>query len=58
MPDNGKQKQQSDQTKPIREEQIADIQALAGTLQYGSINLVFQDGVLVQIEKHEKIRVH
>lgn len=33
MPDNGKQKQLSDQTKPIREEQIADIQALAGTLQ-------------------------
>ncbi len=58
MPDNGKQKQLSDQTKPIREEQIADIQALAGTLQYGSISLIFQDGVLVQIEKHEKIRVH
>ncbi len=58
MPDNRKQIQQSDQTKPIREEQIADIQALAGTLQYGSISLIFQDGVLVQIEKHEKIRVH
>ncbi|HBM48438.1 MULTISPECIES: YezD family protein [unclassified Clostridium] len=42
---------------PICDEQIADIQALAGTLQYGSIVLVFQDGALVQMEKHEKIRV-
>lgn len=46
------------QSGSIGEQQIADIQALAGTLKYGSIVLVFQDGILVQIEKHEKIRVH
>ena len=51
-------KKQSQQAEPIGAQQIADIQALAGTLKYGSIVLVFQDGVLVQIEKHEKIRVH
>ena len=51
-------KKQSQQAEPIGEQQIADIQALASTLKYGSIVLVFQDGVLVQIEKHEKIRVH
>lgn len=55
MSDYKKQLRRSDS---IGEQQIADIQELAGSLRYGSIVLVFQDGELVQIEKHEKIRVH
>lgn len=30
---------------------------IAGTLQYGSITIIIQDGKIVQIEKNEKIRV-
>lgn len=58
MPERKKHRQQTDQSQPIGEQQIAEIQALAGSLKYGSIMLIFQDGVLVQMEKHEKIRVH
>ena len=36
---------------------LEQIQKLAETIRYGSITLVFQDGVLVQIEKNEKIRI-
>lgn len=43
--------------RPITEEQFREIERIAETIRYGSINLVFQDGVLVQIERHEKIRV-
>lgn len=38
-------------------EQLRQIQDLAETIRYGSITLVFQDGVLVQIDKNEKIRI-
>ena len=41
----------------ITPEQLQQIQTLAGTLRYGSITLSFQDGVLVQIDKNEKIRI-
>ena len=37
--------------------QIQQIQELAETIRYGSITLVFQDGVLIQIDRSEKIRV-
>ena len=30
---------------------------IAGTVQYGSITIIIQDGKIVQIEKNEKIRV-
>ncbi len=38
-------------------EQLRHIQALAENIKYGSITLVFQDGILIQIERNEKIRV-
>lgn len=41
----------------ITEQQFQQIQQLAETIRYGSINLIFQDGVLIQIEKSEKIRI-
>lgn len=37
--------------------QLRQIQELASTMRYGSITLVFQDGVLVQIDRSEKIRI-
>lgn len=37
--------------------QIKQVQELAQTIRYGSITLVFQDGILVQIDKNEKIRL-
>ena len=36
--------------------QLRQIRDLARTMRYGSITLVFQDGVLVQIDRSEKIR--
>lgn len=42
---------------PISDQQMERIQCLASTLRFGSINLVFQDGKLIQIDKNEKIRI-
>lgn len=36
---------------------LEQILRLAETLDYGSIILTFQDGRLVQIDKHEKMRI-
>lgn len=41
----------------ITPDQIEQIQALARTIRYGSITLVFQDGLLIQIDRSEKIRI-
>lgn len=41
----------------ISPQQIEQIQALADTIRYGSITLVFQDGALIQIDRSEKIRI-
>lgn len=41
----------------ITDTQVEQIRAMAETIGYGSITLVFQDGVLVQIDRNEKIRV-
>lgn len=36
---------------------LENIKASLETLQYGTITLVVQDGVVIQIEKNEKIRL-
>lgn len=41
----------------ISESHLDQIQKMAETMRYGSINLIFQDGKLVQIDRSEKIRV-
>ena len=38
-------------------QQLQQVRDLADGLRYGTVTLVFQDGVLVQIEKNEKIRI-
>lgn len=47
----------TDGKEPITKEQLQKIQQIAKSIKYGSITLVFQDGVLVQIEQNQKIRV-
>lgn len=53
----GTEKKTTGQKQAITPEQINQIQELASTIRYGSINLVFQDGALIQIDKSEKIRI-
>lgn len=43
--------------RPIAPQQLRQIEQLAEGLRYGSITLVFQDGILIQLERNEKIRV-
>ena len=45
------------QRQAISPEQLQQLQALARTIRYGSITLIFQDGLLIQIEKNEKFRI-
>lgn len=45
------------QKQVLTEEQLQKIRQLAQSVRYGSINLIVQDGILVQIERNEKIRV-
>lgn len=53
----GQEKRVEGQKKAITDDQLKQIQELAGTIRYGSITLVFQDGILIQIDKNEKIRL-
>ena len=41
----------------LSNEQLDDIQKIVSEIKYGSVTLVIQDGVLLQIEKNEKIRL-
>jgi len=41
----------------ITPELLQQIEELANSIHYGSINLIIQDGVLVSIEKSEKFRI-
>jgi hypothetical protein len=51
------EKKKEPQKQPLTAAQLKQIQEIAETIRYGSITLVFQDGVLVQIDKNEKIRI-
>lgn len=47
-----------EERKPaIGKKQIELIQEIAENISYGTITLVFQNGVLVQIDRNEKIRI-
>jgi hypothetical protein len=41
----------------ISKKEIEKILQLVSTIKYGSIKLIIQDGVLIQIETSEKIRI-
>lgn len=51
------ERQNESRKQTIAQAQLRQIQELAETIRYGSITLVFQDGILIQIEKSEKIRI-
>ncbi len=53
----GREQASEHQRKAITPEQLQQIEAFANTIRYGSINLIFQDGVLIQIDKNEKFRI-
>ena len=42
---------------PITPEQLEKIQSLAASVQYGTLTLVIQNGVLTQIDVNRKIRL-
>lgn len=41
----------------ITDEQVCQIRKLAEDIRFGTITLVFQDGILIQLERNEKIRI-
>ncbi|MDO5548094.1 MAG: YezD family protein [Eubacteriales bacterium] len=41
----------------VTENQLRYIQEIAKDIQYGTITLVFQDGILVQVDRYEKKRI-
>ncbi|RWR12539.1 YezD family protein [Siminovitchia fortis] len=43
--------------KQSHEIAISEIKSLLNTMNYGSITLIIQDGVVIQIERNEKIRL-
>ena len=40
-----------------QEKVLSKVQKLLSKMKYGSITLIVQDGVVVQIEKNEKVRL-
>ena len=39
------------------EEALREVRKIVGEIKYGSVTLVVQDGVVVQIERQEKLRL-
>jgi hypothetical protein len=46
-----------EQKTAISEKQVKMIKEIAEDISYGTITLVFQNGILVQIDRNEKIRI-
>lgn len=46
-----------EQNNSISEENLKRLLELLSTTRYGSITLVVQDGVVVQLERNEKLRL-
>lgn len=47
----------TDTKENIKQEDLDKIAELIGTVQYGTVTIVIQDGRIVQLEKHEKLRL-
>jgi hypothetical protein len=41
----------------IENEKLAEILKMVSKIKYGSITLIIQDGVIIQVDKNEKIRM-
>ncbi|WP_458459761.1 DUF2292 domain-containing protein [Pseudobutyrivibrio sp.] len=45
------------QTRNVTEDELAKIKEFIETIKFGSVNIIIQDGKIVQIDKSEKIRI-
>lgn len=43
--------------KRVKQEDLKKIEELIRTVKYGTVTIVIQDGKIVQLEKHEKLRL-
>ena len=43
--------------KEVSENQLAQIKDYIESIKYGSVNIIIQDGKIIQIDKSEKIRI-
>ena len=43
--------------RSVTSDELAKIKEFIETIKYGSVNIVIQDGKIVQIDKSEKIRI-
>ena len=43
--------------KRVKQEDLKKIVELIQTVKYGTVTIVIQDGKIVQLEKHEKLRL-
>ena len=41
----------------VKQEDLEKIAALIETVRYGTVTIIIQDGKIVQLEKHEKLRL-
>ena len=44
-------------TQKVKQEDLEKIAELIETVKYGTVTIVIQDGKIVQLEKHEKLRL-
>lgn len=47
----------TDTKQNVREDDLNKIADLIRTVRYGTVTIVIQDGKIVQLEKHEKLRL-
>ena len=47
----------SNQISILKREQLEELERIIASIKFGSVTLIIQDGVLLQIEKNEKIRL-
>lgn len=45
------------QKSVLKREQLQELEKIITSIKFGSVTLIIQDGVLLQIEKNEKIRL-
>ena len=43
--------------RDVSEEELRKIKEFIETIKYGSVNIIIQDGKIIQIDKNEKIRI-
>ena len=45
------------ENRKVSNEELAKIKEFIETIKFGSVNIIIQDGKIVQIDKSEKIRI-